>query len=214
MEQNIEMKKIRYVLILLILLSCETKHSQETRSLPDPESEMEEISGALPGNSVYNISSGWVDEMGNGLILTDLRGKIVIVSMIYTSCKFSCPRTIEDLKKIEQRLEKQKGIEPMFLLITMDPEKDTPEKLAEFASNNNMKQERWKLITSDDGAIREMAAVLGMRYKKIDAMDFAHSNIITVLNRQGRIVHQQEGLGVDPALITKVIVDQVSAKGN
>ena len=46
--------------------------------------------------------------------------------------------------------------------------------------------------------MRELAAVLGVQYRRISEIDFAHSNIITVLGPSGEIRHQQQGLGTAP----------------
>ena len=45
--------------------------------------------------------------------------------------------------------------------------------------------------------MREFANVLAVKYKEISPIDFSHSNIISVFNPEGELIHQQEGLGVD-----------------
>ena len=56
----------------------------------------------------------------------------------------------------------------------------------------------WTLMTGSDDQVLELAALLGVKYKRISDLDYSHSNIITVLNREGEIRHQQTGLGVEP----------------
>ncbi len=51
-------------------------------------------------------------------------------------------------------------------------------------------------LSSNENQTREFAAVLAVNYKKISPIDFSHSNIISVFNKEGEMVYQQEGLGV------------------
>jgi protein SCO1/2 len=53
------------------------------------------------------------------------------------------------------------------------------------------------LLHGDDFAVRGIAAALGVRYKKDSNGNFAHSNIITTLDTEGRIAHQLLGLGAE-----------------
>jgi protein SCO1/2 len=53
-------------------------------------------------------------------------------------------------------------------------------------------------MRADEGSVRELAAVLGIRYRRVSDEDFIHSNVISVLDSEGVLVHRQVGLGVDP----------------
>lgn len=85
-----------------------------------------------------------------------------------------------------------------FLLISMDPERDTPERMQEFAGQFQLNTQ-WTLISSTEDATMEMANILGVRVKKLSDGGFDHSNVIHVINPAGIVVHQQQGLSVDPA---------------
>ena len=86
-----------------------------------------------------------VDQYGNVVNLTDYEDKILVVSFIYTSCPDICPAFTYQLKKLSEELGEDYGESVEFLSITVDPERDTPEKLASFASNSNAD---WKFLTS------------------------------------------------------------------
>lgn len=60
-----------------------------------------------------------------------------------------------------------------------------------------MDEEYWTFLQGTKEGVREFANVLAMKYKQISPIDFSHSNIISVFNKEGELVHQQEGLGVD-----------------
>lgn len=148
--------------------------------------------------SLYNLESDWKNQRGENLKLEQLQGKVQLVAMVYTSCSYACPRIVADLKRIESGLEQYKQDEIGIVLVTMDPARDTPEKLQAFATSNKLDPKRWVLLTSEQDNIRELAALLNMKYKTELDGEISHSNIITVLSPQGEIIHQQEGLGIAP----------------
>lgn len=148
--------------------------------------------------SLYNLESDWQNQNGEELKLQALQGKVQLVAMIYTHCSYACPRIIADLKRIESGLEQFKREDIGIVLVTMDPARDTPERLLAFANSNSLDPKRWVLLTSEQDNIRELAALLNMKYKTELDGEISHSNIISVLNAQGEIIHQAEGLGVEP----------------
>ncbi|GAA4445343.1 hypothetical protein GCM10023188_48350 [Pontibacter saemangeumensis] len=161
--------------------------------------------GTVTDMSLYNLESDWKTQAGESIRLVNLKGKVQIVAMVYTSCTYACPRIVADLKRIETSLEKVKRQDVGIVLVTMDPANDTPAQLKTFAAANKLEADRWVLLTGEDAAIQELAVLLNMKYKKAPNGDIAHSNIISVLNANGEIIHQQEGLGVEPDETVKAI---------
>ena len=62
-----------------------------------------------------------------------VKGKIVIMSFIYTSCTDICPLTTARMAQLEEKLGDMVGREVFILSMTVDPERDTPERLKEYA---------------------------------------------------------------------------------
>ncbi|MBQ0788646.1 MAG: SCO family protein [Oceanihabitans sp.] len=155
--------------------------------------ETNEISEA----SIFNLTSKWHTEEGNEIQLKDLKGKTLVMVMIYTTCKAACPRLVADMRNIEAEIPKENLKDLNFVLISIDPETDTPERLKAFAIENLMDDEQWTFLQGTESGVREFANVLAMKYKQISPLDFSHSNIISVFNTKGELIHQQEGLGVN-----------------
>lgn len=147
--------------------------------------------------SIYNLPSKWTNQNGENIELKELRGKVLVMVMIYTSCKAACPRLVADMRNIESRLPDDIKDDVKLVLISIDPKADTPERLKQFAINNKMDNEQWEFLRSTEENTREFAAVLAVNYKRIDPVDFSHSNIISVFNAEGELAYQQEGLGVN-----------------
>lgn len=147
--------------------------------------------------SIFNLTSNWNTEEGEVIQLKDLKGKTLVMVMIYTTCKAACPRLVADMRNIESKIPKENIENLRFVLVSIDPKVDTPTRLKEFAIENEMDGEQWTFLQGTESGVREFANVLAVKYKQISPMDFSHSNIISVFNTKGELIHQQEGLGVD-----------------
>ncbi len=162
--------------------------------------------GEISDESIFNLTSKWNTEEGKVIKLEDLKGKTLVMVMIYTTCKAACPRLVADMRNIEAKIPKGKIKDLQFVLISIDPENDTPERLKAFAKENYIDDNHWTLLQGTESSVREFANVLAVKYKQITPLDFSHSNIISVFNSGGELMHQQEGLGVDnKATISKIL---------
>ncbi len=152
---------------------------------------------AISEESIFNLTTLWNTQEGKTIQLKDLKGKTLVMVMIYTSCKAACPRLVADMRNIEAQIPDEKMKNTQFVLISIDPETDTPKRLKAFAKENFMDGGQWTFLQGTESGVREFANVLAVKYKQITPMDFSHSNIISVFNPKGELIHQQEGLGVD-----------------
>jgi protein SCO1/2 len=149
---------------------------------------------ALPGASLYELELSLVDQRGARLGFDAFRGHRVLVSMFYASCPFACPTLISDLRKIERRLSPAARADLRVLLVSFDPEHDTPAALSELMKTRGLDASRWTLASASNDAVRELAAVLGIKYRKLEKGGFNHTSLITVLDRDGTPLARSEGL--------------------
>jgi protein SCO1/2 len=56
-----------------------------------------------------------------------------------------------------------------------------------------LEESRWTLLRGSQEDVRELAAVLGVSYDQLETGQFVHSNLVTVLDTRGEIIHQQAG---------------------
>lgn len=152
----------------------------------------------IMSESILNLKSEWTTQAGQPASIKDFGGKPFIVAMIYTSCDQACPLILEDLRKIEKGLSKKTSVRIPFLLFSFDTLKDTPLKLKAFALSRKLDLNHWTLLNGNTNAVRELAAVLGIRYKQNANGDFDHSNVITLIDAEGLIIEQQIGLHQEP----------------
>lgn len=150
--------------------------------------------GEITSGSVYNLEGEWWDATGERAALARLAGRPQVVAMVYTSCAQACPAIVAEMKRVEASLGAD-AAQVGFVLASMDPARDTPEQLAEFARRSGFDAARWTLLGAEDDDVLELAAVLGVQYRRLPDGEFTHSNILTVLDANGEIVHRQLGLG-------------------
>lgn len=158
------------------------------------EEKIKEESDETSDNSIFNLTSKWTNQHNETFELKKLKGNVLVVVMIYTSCQSACPRLVADMRNIYQKID-DKTVK--YVLVSIDPETDTPEKMNAFAKENQLNNNQWILLRSTVDDTREFSNVLSVKYKQISPIDFSHSNIISIFDENGVLYHQQEGLGVN-----------------
>ena len=146
--------------------------------------------------SLFLLESTWTADNGRAVKLGALRGRAQVVAMFFSSCQFTCPLTVSDMKRIEAALPENLRTNTDFLLVSFDGGRDTPAVLRAYRAKRELSNQNWTLLSGEPDDVRELAALLGVIYRKDANGDFAHSNVITVLNAEGEIVFQQPGLNM------------------
>lgn len=191
------MKNLIYISVLILILTgCKKTDDGLVDKLAAKETTASQP-GDVPEMSIHNLPATWTTQDNKQIELQDLHGKVLVMVMIYTSCKAACPRLVADMRNIEKQVPKKDLNKVQFIMVSIDPETDTPQNLKKFSEENLMQDPHWMFLKGTPEDTREFAAVLAVSYKKITPIDFSHSNIISVFDKEGVMVHQQEGLGVD-----------------
>ena len=194
--------------------SADAKEAEQTNVETTAAQEQGEVTKAteISDISIYNLPETWTTQNGNDIQWKDFKGNVLVVVMIYTSCKAACPILIADMRDIRKTVDAsdmphKKKVK--YILVSIDPKVDTPEHLKKFAQESGMDDDQWVFLRSDEDKTREFAAVLAVNYKQISPVDFSHSNIISVFNADGELAAQQEGLGIDRTSIVQEIRKQL-----
>ena len=182
-----------FLFSVLTIFSCKENTEQTAQNKENADS------------SIFLLDSKWQNQDAEELHLKDLKGKNLVMVMIFTSCRTACPILVGDMKKIHAKIEKNKLKDTSLVLISIDPTNDTPEVLKKFAAERNMDSQPWIFLRSDEESTREFANVLAVKYKKISPIEFSHSNIISVFNRNGELVSQEEGSGINSDAVAKTV---------
>ena len=155
---------------------------------------------AFSKESLYQADATFTDDTGKSFPLASLRGRPVVLDMFFASCGYACPLTVTDMLAIQGRLPAELRGKAVFVLVSFDVARDTPAALAKYRAERGL-DAQWILLRGNDDSVRELAALLGVKFKQEADGAFSHSNLLTILNREGEIVHQRIGLkgGLDEA---------------
>ena len=150
---------------------------------------------ALPftAESLYQLDVTFTDDTGKTFSLGELRGRPVALNLFFASCGYACPLTVTDLLSVQSNLPADVRERTVFVLVSFDTERDTTAVLAQYRQQRQL-DGNWIILRGTDDAVRELAALVGVKYKREADGSFAHSNVVTILNAQGEIIHQRLGL--------------------
>lgn len=149
------------------------------------------VSSARESFSVYDLPDSWRDQRNEPRTLASLRGRPVVLGTIYTHCTSSCPLTLAEMQRVAAATDPRVTL----VLVSLDPAHDTPERLAAFAREHGIDGPRWVLLTGTPDAVRNLTVILDVRVRPLPSNEFAHSNVVTLLDSKGEIVAQHAGFG-------------------
>lgn len=182
-------KTICIIFCLSILFSCD---NQRQSAFTGEITETAAPVGTIPDESIYNLTDTFTTQDNHTISLSNFAGKPTVVCMIFTHCTYACPRLTADVQHIEKQLGKDAD-KVNFLLVSFDSERDNPAQLRKFQADMNL-DKRFVLLHGDDDVVRTLSVLMNVQFQKNADGDFSHSNIITVLDKEGKLVFQKEGI--------------------
>jgi protein SCO1 len=135
---------------------------------------------------------------GRRLGLNELRGKVVVVTFIYTSCADACPLLTAKMAALQDDFGGDFGPKVFFISITVDPERDTPEILTRYARAHGANLSGWAFLTGTPDEIRTVARQYGIYYKKQTGSDVDHTFLTSLVDQRGTLRVQYMGIRFDP----------------
>lgn len=163
------------------------------------------VAPTLSTRSIYQVDGVWTNDAEQKVALASLRGRPVVIAMFFASCEYACPVLVSDMQRLRQTLPADTRERAQFVLVTFDTARDTPAALKAYRDRVAL-DAGWTLLHGDEADVRELAMVLGVKYKQDARGQFSHSNLITVLNDEGEISYQRNGLLGDVSDAAKAVV--------
>jgi protein SCO1 len=179
-------------------------HYQNTEQDPFSASRLKLLSDlATPGAgqsgaavAVGNVVPDFtlIDQKRRSVSLSQLRGKVVVVNFIYTTCALPnfCLRLANNFGVLQKRFEKQLGKDLVLLTVSFDPVHDTPEVLATYAAQWKANPDTWRFLTGAPADVERACRLFGVHaYSNEGLLD--HSLHTAIIDRQGMLVTNIEG---------------------
>lgn len=139
-----------------------------------------------------------ITQEGTRLSFENLRGKIVALTFIYTSCADTCPLLTAKMAGLQARLGTDFGARVFFVSVTVDPERDTPEVLKRYAQAHGANPAGWAFLTGTPAQIRQVARHYGIYSKKLPRGDVDHTFLTSLIDHSGTLRVQYLGVRFDP----------------
>ena len=151
-----------------------------------------------------------VDQTRQRFSLSSLAGKIVVVNFIYTRCALPqfCLRVSNNFGVLQKRFRKELGRDVVLLTITFDPERDTPEALAAYASQWKADPKTWRFLTGPVADVRKVCALFGVEYFPDEGL-MNHTLRTAVIDRRGTLIASIEGNTYSPEQLGDLIFTQL-----
>jgi len=112
--------------------------------------------------SIFEISDDWKDDQNQTVRLSQFKDKHIVITMSYTSCKKICPQlTNTKLQEVEKYYQTTKT-PAEFIIVSFDPENDTPKILAEYRKAHGFTSGHWHFLTGNLEATKSLARKLGL----------------------------------------------------
>lgn len=146
-----------------------------------------------------------VNQLGDTVNLYDIKGKIIVADFFFTSCAYICPKLTQNMLKLQRSF--MKGGDPMsqtdtsivqFVSFTIDPERDSVEKLKQYADKFGVDHDSWWFLTGEKDSIYNFI----FRELKVDKYDaegpldpnFAHTQRFVLLDKDFNVRGYYNGL--------------------
>ena len=135
----------------------------------------------------------FIERDGRRITLTDLKSSVWIVNFIYTNCPDTCPTQSAQMREIQEDFKKEKDLR--LVSITVDPERDTPAVLIEYATRFEADPARWFFLTGEKETIYKFAQE-GFRLGALEiphedrpesGATHSHSPRFVIVDREGQI---------------------------
>jgi protein SCO1/2 len=148
------------------------------------------VDGRQISDTVYHTISGFslLNQDSNQVSEKIFKGKIHVANFFFTTCGTICPKMSSEMMRVQHAFEKDTNV--VIVSYTVDPEHDTPLVLKEYASQHNAIKNKWFFLTGDKKTIYDLARnsyYLVAGEGDGGQEDFIHSEMFTLIDKEGRI---------------------------
>ncbi|MDH5485419.1 MAG: SCO family protein [Gammaproteobacteria bacterium] len=151
----------------------------------------------------------FTNENGISVSMAELRGKPLIISMVYTSCYKICPMTIRHLAKVVNKARDVMGADSFSVaIIGFDTQYDNPQAMKHFAKQQGIENDNWQILSADPDTITQLSKELGFAFYT-SPNGFDHVVQATVVDAQGKVYQQVYGEVFDTQLLVEPLLDLV-----
>jgi protein SCO1/2 len=170
-------------IIVAVLFGAGFLPSFASSHIPIPPKEPSEIGRRVVKKTVADFKLS--DQDGKPFKFNSARGKLVLVTFIFTTCPDVCPLLTAKLAAIQRTLEEKKIKDYLLLSITTDPERDTTAALKEYAGHFKADFRRWSFLTGSRQEMVNVWKLFAVNVTKTESGQVQHTSLTTLVDHQG-----------------------------
>ena len=138
-----------------------------------------------------------VDQTGSIVRSDDLRGHVLVVSFVFTTCAEACPLITAQLARTQRRVRTEKLDQRVrFVSITLDPATDRPAVLRRYADRYGIDPASWSLLTGATDEVSRVVRAFGL--SAVARERVVHGSLVVLIDDKGRIAERRTDLELDP----------------
>jgi protein SCO1 len=126
-----------------------------------------------------------LNQDGKSFDSTTLRGKVVVVNFIFTTCTDVCPLFTAHFAQLQRSLKNGGAGDLFFVSITTDPEVDSPQVLKSYAQRYGADFQNWVFLTGTEAQMKQVWKGFGVRVIRRGRGLVQHTSLTTVIDREG-----------------------------
>jgi protein SCO1/2 len=145
------------------------------------------------------------DQNGATVSLADLRGKLVLLDFIFTSCPGPCPILTSAHVTLQRSLPPELRARTRFVSISLDPVRDTPMELRSYAQKRGADLTGWSFLTGDPEAVARVVQAYGVGTLRSPDGQLEHLVATFLIDPEGRIAERFIGLEHEPEELLRAL---------
>jgi protein SCO1 len=154
------------------------------------------------------------DSCGRTVTRADLKGRILVVDFLFTSCSLTCPAVNQQMAQIQQLTTNQPDVK--LVSITVDPRDDTPSVLEKYGQQFDADTNRWLFLTGDKTVLYDLIGKSFLAQGTNDPFsympgNFTHTERIALMDSQGQLRGYFDGLNQNTA---SAVVEEITKLRN
>jgi protein SCO1 len=171
-------------LVSAIFLAAATVASTASAHIPLPPREPTEIGRRVVNIDVANFKL--TDQDGKPFQFSSARGKVVLVTFVFTTCPDVCPLFTANFASIQRQLDEKKIKDYVLLTITTDPERDSAKVLKDYAGRFKADFSSWSFLTGTRTELSRVWKIFGVNVNKTDSGQVQHTSFTTLIDGRGK----------------------------
>ena len=152
--------------------------------IPIPPKEPGEIGRRTVNTLVADFSL--TDQDGKTFRFANARGKVLLVTFVFTTCPDVCPLFTANFASIQRMLHEKEVKDYLLLSITTDPERDTAAVLKDYGARFKADFKNWSFLTGTRAELSKVWKIFGVNVTKTDSGQVQHTSFTTLVDRHGK----------------------------